>query len=296
MRTRSPITLGGKLEPMSPGLSLGPRLANLPWQTLHAVIALPLDATELERHAALAALCVHVVAETDQQSASARVLTAPLLRDPFRETEELQVAELRFDLRDVLPQHGEELWPDAAHWIHLAAKTTLSVPTRVLAQDGALDKVLPKTPADKLMLAYAIAREGKPLLALQKLREVLAAEEVKPELDRPHLYNAACLAGLVSSGEPKLETGARTKLLREAAAWLDEDFKLLSARHDQLRMKLSRTPDAPLAALLRKQRAAIDDHLDARATDPDLAPVRDSPSWPLGAAPPATETPAARAK
>lgn len=271
MRRDQPIVEPGG-EVVAAGLTLSPAARAMPWQAVQATIALDRAVSESAREELLESLAVHLVSETDQIGASGKVLRAPLLRDPFHATKTHLVTTIRFDLRDVVRAYVPD---DDAYWVHLSAGALVAAPIRVVVASSSLDRVEARGTGDALAIAYARATAGEESAALTALRPLLSKEEVRGDLDRPHLYNAACLASRIAQQESNAK--ARAKLLDEATGWLDADFKLLSTAGEPLRAALAKAKDERSALRLRARRALLDAHLDARTSDPDLAAVRAQP-------------------
>jgi hypothetical protein len=272
MRCSSPIYLPSDgARPGGVGFDVAPALPGFP-QLVRATLRLD-ESDDAVR--ALQFLHATTVIESDQDARIARVTPAsPPLGAPFRAIKGARVAELSFDLGDLFSE-----LPSRPFFLHLSSGRLLSQPQRREPGEGRPQSLAEtaRAPLAQLVAAYALCRAGEHARAVPVFRAALEHEEVRADLDRPHLYNAACAAS--ASAASIADAGARDRQLREAAAWLDEDERRSGERLLALWKKIAATPAEPQRARLAAQRAAISDHIDARAADPDLAAVRGLSFW-----------------
>ena len=128
-----------------------------------------------------------------------------------------------------------------------------------------------------LVLTFALLASNQVVFATPNSRAPGEQDDIPADLDRPHLFNAACAASLAIAKATDAPT--REKLVAQSLKWLDEDFKLAHERLSEIWRELSRAPEEEARQRLVAQRQVLTDELDARATDPDLAAVRESSAW-----------------
>jgi tetratricopeptide (TPR) repeat protein len=129
------------------------------------------------------------------------------------------------------------LWTDpSAQWVRQAE--------RLSALNAKLTQVLNRQvqladAAERLELAeFCLSQKQFPTAALRFYEEAFAAEPaLADDLQRQHRYNAACAAALGSCGRGKdagaLGDGERTRLRRQALAWLRADLKTYGQQLDK---------------------------------------------------------------
>jgi hypothetical protein len=220
-----------------------------------------------------------VVTEADQLAASAKVMLQTPLGSVWRQLKiggkPFFAVEFGFDLRDAF---GDV--PKEPFFVHLAAERHLSPPQRREGAPAAGGTLIGKegtAALDALSIAYALCRAGIHARALNAFRTAFTHDEIPGDLDRPHLFNAACAASLAS--EKGADAATKEKLVQQSLKWLDEDFKLAQGRIAAIWNELARAPEEEARLRLVAQRRVLTDELDARATDGDLAAARGSLLW-----------------
>jgi len=134
-----------------------------------------------------------------------------------------------------------------------------------------------ETSAERLALAYALYEWGQHVRCARALEAAIADPEVRGDLEREALYNAACAASLASAATAGAESAAwRAKAL----SWLEEDARAFAARDQALAERRAAAADdeqrAEIGALLAASRARRE---RARREDPDLAAIRGLPEF-----------------
>jgi len=269
MRSTSPIFHPASAPaPRAPGLSL--HLPEGPSRWIHGALALDAaEATPGQRAEWLESIVLAVATDADGQPHAAPLLRARVaLGDPFREVVTESGARLAWAGFSV--EAGEALGvalPGAPCHVHLSARRWCSPALRVRWSDAAGDALLGRPAehaSDRLVSAYARAASGDHAGALDDFEAALAVAALRADLDRPHLYNAACVAARLATER----TGdARAGLLQRGLAWLREDL----ARCEERLAALAATPDDPRTTA---RRALLERHRAARRDDPDLSAYR----------------------
>jgi hypothetical protein len=276
VRLGAPIHLRRDERAATPaGLHLAPRDA-LPQvsagsEWVHATLALPDGETPARRASHLRSLFVSVITERDQVPSVARVvaddalLGEPVLRDGA------WVLDLSFDLADLVAL------PSEPYHLHLAAGPRCSAVQR---REPSAPGAAPQDPAalpsglDRLVVAYSLSRAGDAFGAARFFAAAFEAPEVRAEPGRPHAFNTACASARVAALHDR-----RPDLVEYALAWLDEDLRLSEQHLLAVSRALAFAPSGPERQRLQRRRDALVAHLDARATDPDLDPLRDTDAW-----------------
>lgn len=275
MRLLAPIHLARSADPAPPGLHLSPR-ERLPQvgggsEWVHATLALPEPEGLARWDERLRALYVSVVTELDQVPAVGRALGPEALAgEPVRRGD-VWAVDLSFDLAGVVAL------PREPFHVHLACEHLRSEAQRREAPSEALLPVPPATLAaglDRLVVAYTLARAGDAASSARLFASAFEAPEVRAVVAGPHAFNAACVSARVASAY-----GLRADLVDYALVWLDEDLRRAEALLLATSRALTVAPDGPERRRLLRRRADVLAHLDARATDPDLAALRDTDAW-----------------
>lgn len=275
MRRHAPIHLARRAEAPPPGLHLSPREWLLQVgggsEWVHATLALPEPDAAARWEERLRALYVSVITELDQVPRVGRVLGVEALAGEPTRRGGVWAVDLTFDLADVVALPAEPFY------VHVACEHLRSEAQRREAPSAAL---LPFDPAtlvtglDRLVAAYSLARGGDPVSAARLFASAFEAPETRADAARFHAFNAACASALVAAAH-----GQRADLVDYALAWLDEDLRRAEALLLGVSRALTVAPDGPERRRLLRRRADVLAHLDARATDPDLAALRDTDAW-----------------
>ena len=284
MLSRTPIFLPAS-EGLAAGISLfessklGAARARAVWVQGALILPAAEADTSARRDRWLCALTLSVVTEKDQLAAAAKVVPQATLGSVWREVKIAarphRAVEFAFDIRDAF---GDV--PKEPFYIHLSAERHISAIQRREGAPAPAAALMGKEGGgalDSLSIAYALCRAGNHARALNAFRTAFTQDDIPADLDRPHLFNAACAASLAIAKATDAPT--REKLVAQSLKWLDEDFKLAHERLSEIWRELSRAPEEEARQRLVAQRQVLTDELDARATDPDLAAVRESSAW-----------------
>ncbi len=272
MRLLAPIYLARRAEPAPPGLHLSPR-ERLPQvgggsEWVHATLALPEAEGPARWDERLRALYVSVVTELDQVPTVGRALGPEALAGEPTRRGDVWAVDLSFDLAGVVAL------PREPFHVHLACEHLRSEVQRREAPSAALLPAPLAAGLDQLVVAYTLARAGDAASAARLFASAFEAPEVRADVAGPHAFNAACVSARVASAY-----GLRADLVDYALGWLDEDLRRSEALLLATSRALTVTPDGPERRRLLRRRADVLAHLDARATDPDLAALRDTDAW-----------------
>jgi hypothetical protein len=275
VRPHAPIHLARRAEAPPPGLHLSPRGA-LPQvgggsEWVHATLAIPEPESLARWDERLRALYVSVITELDQVPRVGRVVGAEALVGQPARRGDVWAVDLSFDLADVVAL------PDEPFYVHLASERLRSEAQRREAPSASLlpfDAAALTAGLDQLVVAGSLARAGDAVSAARLFASAFELPGVRADDARPHAFDAACAAARVAAAH-----GRRADLVDYALAWLDEDLRRSEALLLGASRALTVAPDGPERRRLLRRRAAVLAHLDARATDPDLAALRDTDAW-----------------
>ncbi len=194
---------------------------------LHGVLVLQPNEDEPDW---LKALNVTVISEANQLPQIANVIAGrSLVQEHFRDAVlegdvKVRVLPFSFDLRDVLEQG---LYDDN-FFIHISARHLCSRPIRIVRAAAALPSYLATTEGpqcyavDQLLKAYDAWSAKRFFEAVEFFTAALKSEELRGDLDRPNLYNAAYCAS-----QAALETEAERaeQLFAKTTQWRQEDLQ-----------------------------------------------------------------------
>jgi hypothetical protein len=105
----------------------------------------------------------------------------------------------------------------------------------------------------------------------------LSDEEIRADLDRANLFNAACIAARASA----MAAADATGLTRQALSWLREDVERVQRRVSEIRAEVRKDASTPARRQhLEAMGKALGQHLSAAHWgDPDLQPLRNTTAF-----------------
>lgn len=195
---------------------------------LHGILVLPPNEDE---QSWLSALNMTVISEANQLPQIANVVAGrSTVQEHFKDAVlegdvRVRVLPFSFDLRDVL---GHGLYDDN-FFIHIAARQYCSKPVRIVRAERALPSYLATTEesrfneVDQLIRAYDASSANRFSDAVGFFTEAFKSEDVRGDLDRPNLYNAAYCA---SQAALETESVRAEQLFDKTTQWMEEDLRL----------------------------------------------------------------------
>jgi hypothetical protein len=203
---------------------------------------------------------LYVVAVTEKDAVPMRARIVPAVLAQPRRVEDLFVLDVSFDLAALL---GPRILREPFH-LHVAAATLTSEVQRREPRPAEPITSRPEQvrgTASRLVCAYTLARAGEHARAESFFDVALADHAALGQI--PYAYDAACAA-------------ARAGLIDRAESWLENDLASTEQRLLEVVRALARAPAGAERRTLTHLQASLAAHLDARATDPDLAAWRSS--------------------
>jgi hypothetical protein len=141
------------------------------------------------------------------------------------------------DVRDLWPR-----LPAGALWAHLSAGELCAEPLRIAAVN---ERDVPDVAAEPLLAAYDAARGERWAAACDAFAAAFErAPEVRADLDRPHLANAARAA-------------ARAGEFARASTWLEGHVKMCADRLAAIECELATNPTKARRELLAQRTAGV---------------------------------------
>lgn len=210
----------------------------------------------------LGALNVILVSETNQIPQIAPVFgSRTLVQEHFKEADledgrKAWVLPFSFNLRDI----AETALYDDNFFAHVSARRYCTTPVRIVRAPSEL-LVGPETGAESefarvnyLLRGYDAAGAGRFPMAVEFFEKAFASEELRADLDRLNLYNAAyCAAQAALEAEP----GLADRLLDKTANWLQEDLRLRNELLMQIQQKLGEERDESRKTRLAGKRVRL---------------------------------------
>ncbi len=178
----------------------------------------------------LRALNITVISEANQLPQIANVIAGrSLLQEHFSDVVlegdvKARVLPFSFDLRDVL---GHGLYDDN-FFIHISARHYCSKPIRIVRAATAVPSYLATTEesqcyeVDQLLKAYDAWSAKRFFDAVEFFTAALKSDELRGDLDRPNLYNAAYCA---SQAALETEAALAAQLFAKTTQWRQEDLQ-----------------------------------------------------------------------
>lgn len=207
-------------------------------------------------------LNVTIISEADQIPQIAAVFDGrTLVQDHFKEAvleggKKARVLPFSFNLKDM----AKTVIYDDNFFVHVSARHYCSTPVRIVRAPAALLSY-PETgdenefaEVDSLLQGYDAAASGRFSMAVGFFEKALASEDLRTDLDRPNLYNAAYCAGRAALEATPEEA---EHLFDKTAKWLQEDLRLKNELVMQIQQKLGGETDINRKAELAEKRTRL---------------------------------------